>query len=401
MIFTSTRLALDSPILLKLAVALVIILIVGWLTLVITMGYQLFRRTSSRFDFDPDDPIIGMAPPERERPEEAEKVRDNLMARPHVSHTIEKDGIRLFALYFPAFTHSDQQENVNETAGEQLHSPAITRIDQQVTVNITESGHVLPITLLDHEDISREERCCNPFDGVCVLIAHGWRDHVLSRARDALHYLDAGFSVLMPALRGHGQTGGTYSDLFLKHYDDLITWMEYVTETYEEEKSERVRSFVLDGVSMGASNVLKTAGDPNLPDSVVAAVADCGYTSLREEGRWMLHKLPVFLRFPVLAVTQVFYGVLAGVWGEKPTPLDHVRHTRIPIFIIHGGNDRFVPTWMGEKIYEACASEKKELWIVPDATHANSSVFAGSDYTRKRHQFIEEALRIFRQSSAQ
>jgi fermentation-respiration switch protein FrsA (DUF1100 family) len=369
----------DSSILLKLVVALVVILIVGWITHVITMGYQLFRRTSSRLELDPTDPLKGMSPSERDLSDEAEKIRADLMALPHESLTISKDDIELSALYFPAFSDSDQRETVNKTGSEHPSSSIFSN-----------SAHV---------DKSAGKRCDNPFEGTCAVVVHGLHGHVLSRATEALQYLKAGFSVLMPALRGHRPTGGAYTDLFLNHYDDLILWIDYLKKIDAGENQKKVRAFVFDGVSMGASNVLKAAGDPNLPSSVVAVIADCGYTSLREEGRWMLHKLPFFLRFPVLATTQIIYGVLAGVWGEKPTPLDCVRHVSVPVFIIHGDSDRLVPTWMGEQLYEACASEKKSLWIVPNATHATSNEFAGSDYTVKRHHFIKEALHISTKSA--
>jgi len=394
--YASILLALDSSDLPKFAVAFAIIILVGWLTLVITMGYQLFRRTSSCCDFSSNDTIKGMSASERDRPDEAEKMRADLMALPHVSHTIEKDGIKLAALYFPQLMHSDHEETVDKIENERVHKIADSDLHAAV-VDKNESEHFFcsAYSQSEYMDESAEHGSDNPFKGVCAVVVHGWQGHVLSRAKEALQYLNAGFSVLMPALRGHEPTGGDYSDLFLKHYDDLGTWMDHVTKMYGEDGSEKVHAFVLDGVSMGASNVLKMAGDPNLSDSVVAVIADCGYTSLREEGKWMLHKLPAFLRFPVLIATQVFYGVIAGVWNDKPTPLDCVRHARVPVFIIHGERDFLVPLRMGEQLYEACSSEKKELWIVPNATHATSNDFAGADYRRKRHQFIEESLHLF------
>lgn len=393
---TSILLALDSSVLPKLAVALLVILFAGWLTLVITMGYQLFRRTSSRSEFSSNDTIKGMSASERGRPEEAEKVRSDQMALHHVSLTIKKDGINLSALYFPQLMHSDHEMSVDKIEDEHVHR--IADSDQRVDVvdkNESEHVYISAYSQIEDMDGSTEQGGDNPFKGVCAVVVHGWQGHPLSRAKDALQYLEAGFSVLMPALRGHEPTGGDYTDLFLKHYDDLGLWMDHVTRTYGEGEPEKIRAFVLDGVSMGASNVLKMAGDPNLSASVVAVIADCGYTSLREEGKWMLHKLPAFLRLPVLLATQLFYGVLAGVWNDKPTPLDRVRHAQVPVFIIHGENDFFVPTRMGELLYEACASKKKELWIVPNAAHATSNDFAGADYRRRRHQFIEESLHLF------
>ncbi len=62
---------------------------------------------------------------------------------------------------------------------------------------------------------------------------------------------------------------------------------------------------------------------------------------------------------------------IAGYGFSDYSTLDAVKVTKCPILFIHGKNDNFVPTWMSEKNFEECKSEK-ELLIVENAGHAAS-----------------------------
>ena len=61
----------------------------------------------------------------------------------------------------------------------------------------------------------------------------------------------------------------------------------------------------------------------------------------------------------------------AGYGYRDVSTLNEIAKTNIPILFIHGSVDDFVPTWMSEKNYQACNSEK-ELLIIKGADHAES-----------------------------
>ena len=51
--------------------------------------------------------------------------------------------------------------------------------------------------------------------------------------------------------------------------------------------------------------------------------------------------------------------------------MEALKKTRLPVLFIHGTSDDFVPVWMTEQNFEACASEK-HLLLVEGAGHALS-----------------------------
>ena len=71
---------------------------------------------------------------------------------------------------------------------------------------------------------------------------------------------------------------------------------------------------------------------------------------------------------------------------EEKNELDALRENTIPVLLIHGTDDRFVPVEMTYENYQACTAPKR-LLIVPGADHAMSY------YTEPRR--YEAALRDF------
>ena len=64
-----------------------------------------------------------------------------------------------------------------------------------------------------------------------------------------------------------------------------------------------------------------------------------------------------------------------------------VRKATVPILLIHGDADTFVPVSMCEEIYENIASPKQKL-IVKGATHAESYYKDKVGYEKALDQFI-------------
>ncbi|MBQ2720628.1 MAG: alpha/beta hydrolase, partial [Clostridia bacterium] len=55
----------------------------------------------------------------------------------------------------------------------------------------------------------------------------------------------------------------------------------------------------------------------------------------------------------------------------------------------HGAEDRFVPTYMGKQIYDACNSPK-ELFIVDGASHGFAYIVATEEYQQRLMRFFKE-----------
>ena len=76
---------------------------------------------------------------------------------------------------------------------------------------------------------------------------------------------------------------------------------------------------------------------------------------------------------------------------EEADAVTAVSKTRIPILLIHGENDNFVPCSMSREIYAACASPAT-LVTVPDAGHGMSYLTAPEIYEQAVTTFIADIL---------
>lgn len=140
----------------------------------------------------------------------------------------------------------------------------------------------------------------------------------------------------------------------------------------------------------GAATVLM-AGGLNLPRNVVGIVADCGYSSPAAIIRKVIRDqhLPIF---PVYQLIRLGGKLLGGFDLESATVTDALAHCDIPVLLIHGGDDRFVPCEMGHENYAHCAARSKQLLVVPGAGHGLSYMVDREAYLAALESFLRSVL---------
>lgn len=204
---------------------------------------------------------------------------------------------------------------------------------------------------------------------------------------------EMGMNTLVIDQRAHGKSEGrTITFGVLERYDCLC-WAKYASERFGADKP-----VFLAGVSMGAATVLM-ASELELPENVVGIIADCPYSSpvaiIRKVGKDM--KLPVNLVYPFVWAGALLFGHFKIT---KSSAAEAVKHTAIPILLIHGEDDRFVPCDMGKEIYEACVSEKM-LVTIPGAGHAVSYLADSEKYRNAVEIFTEKCLERWKQQGSE
>jgi len=65
--------------------------------------------------------------------------------------------------------------------------------------------------------------------------------------------------------------------------------------------------------------------------------------------------------------------------SQKFNSLDKIGNIGLPVLLVHGTNDRFVPPRFSQQLFDA-ARQPKTLLLVPGATHNNSMSLAGQRY---------------------
>ncbi len=192
--------------------------------------------------------------------------------------------------------------------------------------------------------------------------------------------LKRGHNALLIDQRAHGESEGKCLTFGIMERKDCRSWVNYIIDRCGEETK-----VILVGISMGAATVTM-ATELELPDNVVAVIADCGYSSPEEIIRKVMKdsKYPQCL-YPILKLGAKIYGHFDL---EETSSEEALRSSKIPVLFIHGEADDFVPCEMTKRNYEACAS-KKTLLTVPQAGHGISYLMDLDKYTKTVDEFLE------------
>ncbi len=209
------------------------------------------------------------------------------------------------------------------------------------------------------------------------ILFHGYKgngERDLSGAVERCFTL--GRSALIVSQRASAGSDGHVISFGINERRDCRTWVDFVIGHFGDDVK-----IILTGISMGASTVLMAAGEP-LPKNVVCILADCGYTSPRE----IIRKVVRDMHLPTLLYPFIRLG--AAVFGhfdlEETSSLDAIRRCTLPVILIHGEADDFVPWEMSRRMYEACSAPKL-FHSVPGAGH-------GLAYSMDKEGYIAAVL---------
>jgi len=131
------------------------------------------------------------------------------------------------------------------------------------------------------------------------------------------------------------------------------------------------------------------AAGEKLPESVVCVLADCGYTSAKEIIKKVIDEmgLPSEIVYPFVKLGAKIFG---GFDPDETSPLEAMKKSTVPLIFIHGDNDAFVPCEMSERLYDACASQKKKLVKINGAGHGLAFPVDKELYLSSLREFQEE-----------
>ena len=74
---------------------------------------------------------------------------------------------------------------------------------------------------------------------------------------------------------------------------------------------------------------------------------------------------------------------------EESSPAAALRKCRVPVLLIHGEADQFVPCEMSWENYRACAAEKR-IFTVPGAGHALCYMVDTEGYRKAVKEFLDQ-----------
>ena len=242
------------------------------------------------------------------------------------------------------------------------------------------------VSIKAHDGKTLAARYYHTADGAPIHIEfHGYRSSAPRDFSGGNKFArDSGHNTLLVDQRAHGESGGRSITFGILERYDCLDWINYVIDRFGMDVK-----IILAGISMGAATVLMASG-LELPENVKGIIADCPYSSpeeiIKKECGKM--KLPPNLSYPFVRLGAIIFG---GFDPSAATAKDAVKAARIPILIIHGENDVFVPCSMSREIYNACASDKT-LVTVPKAGHGVSYIVDRPLYEKTVSEFFEKIL---------
>lgn len=197
------------------------------------------------------------------------------------------------------------------------------------------------------------------------------------------YYLKKGYAMLLVDQRAHGESDGKYIGFGCLDRKDALRWIQYA-----EERLGSDCSIVLHGTSMGGATVLMTSG-LSLPGSVKAIISDCAFTSAWDVFAHVLEDQYHLPARPVLEISTRMVQKYAGYDLRECNSAKEVRKSTVPILMIHGDADSFVPCRMCHEIYRNCVSDK-DLLIVHGAGHCESHYKDTEAYEAKLTEFLTQ-----------
>lgn len=213
------------------------------------------------------------------------------------------------------------------------------------------------------------------------LMFHGYRG---SAERDLSGGVQRCFmlgrSALIVDQRCSGKSGGHVITFGVHEHRDCLSWVDFMLQRFGPDVK-----IILTGISMGASTVLLASGC-DLPENVIGILADCGFTSAKEIIQEVIRQmgLPPKPCYPFVKLGAKLFG---GFDLEECSPVEAVKKAKKPVIFYHGESDAFVPCWMSEKMYDACASRKR-LVTVPGAGHGLAFPVDQEGYLKAAREFF-------------
>ena len=193
-----------------------------------------------------------------------------------------------------------------------------------------------------------------------------------------------GYNTLLVDQRAHGESAGMTITFGVKERLDVLAWVNYAVDRFGKDTK-----IFLSGISMGAATVLMAADLP-LPDNVVGIIADSPYSSPKE----ILMKVCGDMKMPVRFIYPFLWlgAFLFGHFRIRGGAIESVGRARVPILILHGEGDGFVPCEMSAEIEKANPAMVRR-YTFPGAGHGLSYGVDAPRYERLVKEFIDDCLK--------
>jgi uncharacterized protein len=203
-----------------------------------------------------------------------------------------------------------------------------------------------------------------------VLYLHGTRWSLTGQVFRLEQLRDFGFSVLAIDYRGFGKSDGDLPSEKTVYEDAHAAWNWLVGQ-----QPDPARRFIY-GHSLGGAVAVDLA-------AALSEQADSsGDASQRRAPAGGLIIESTFTTLADMAREVTYSWVPVGLLlSQKFDSIGKMAKVKMPVLVVHGAADRFVPSRFSQQLYDA-ATARKQLLLVEGGSH-NNSMRAGADQYRQ------------------
>lgn len=219
---------------------------------------------------------------------------------------------------------------------------------------------------------------------VWTVMIHGWTNVKREMSSYAMEHYNRGFNVLIPDMRGHGNSESKFVTMGWLDRLDITDWLYSIAEENPKAK------IIIHGISMGGATTMMTTGE-KLPKNVVLAIEDCGFTGVKDilaDQCDRKYHLPSKLFIPIVSLVN---KLINGFFLGEASAIEQLKKSKTPTLFIHGDKDNFVLPSNLDPVFNACAAPK-EKYIVKGAEHALSSHWFHEEYWQVVDKFLSKYL---------
>lgn len=201
-------------------------------------------------------------------------------------------------------------------------------------------------------------------NGSALLMLHGVGDNRVAVVGLGTVYEKAGYSVLVPDLRGHGESGGLIS-YGIQDEADIRAWATWMRA------QPGVGNLYGFGVSLGGSVLLESLRTETRFSAVIAESAYSDFPSIAEARiRRNAPRALKWLTVPLVGSGILWTRLRYGIDLRASSAADGVRRSSTPILLAHGmADDLTSPD--NSRVLAAANPALTQLWLVPGAAHVN------------------------------
>lgn len=217
-----------------------------------------------------------------------------------------------------------------------------------------------------------------------AVVVHGYGTEGTYMLYAAKRFHQKGYNVLVPDLRSHGKSTGTYIGWGWCDRQDIRAWCRLIS------KKDKRAKILLYGVSMGGAAVLMAAGEGIEGGSCV--IADCAYTSVKDIMTYRIRRMLHLPPWVIMCWLKPLCKKCMELPIDKASVVESVKKCDIPVMLCHGDRDRFVPTDSALELY-AAAHVPKRIMLVHGSGHGVAAFTAGEKYWQRVFDFSERFIK--------